>query len=259
MLLTALESPSHVTRTWGLQRAAPSRKVVTKVIVRSLYIREGFQENDEVKHRAGQMELGDLNEDMTVSEVKRRIMHKLHISPRKILTLRWWGSVMDDTKTLHEHHVAEGGLLELSLQTHSQAALLPLRLKEAAEAAAEGMQQQVRVRIMSGQMVVLEEVAAAEKGMFEPLGASTTAGAIKRTIVEGKLFGSLIDAKNPPPMELCYSPCFVATAAPVFGNNMQEESTLGQHNVLRDDLLYLRLPPPPKEDPKDAKGGKKKK
>ena len=41
--------------------------------------------------------------------------------------------------------------------------------------------------------------------------------------------------------------------------DMQEESTLGQHNVLRDDLLYLRLPPPPKEDPKDAKGGKKKK
>ena len=81
--------------------------------------------------------------------------------------------------------------------------------------------------------------------------SGTKIGAIKRTIIEGKLFGSLIDAKSPPPIELLYTPCFTTT--PVFGNALDDESSLGQHNVLHDDLLYLRLPapeppaPPPKK------------
>jgi hypothetical protein len=144
----------------------------------------------------------------------------------------------------------------------------------------------------------------------------TTIGAIKRTIIEGKLFGALIDAKvhlprvsphalhstrmptggctgtqrtrstrrrresaharahpranpsrgrtrctrftrrtcsrkAPPPIELLYTPCLLAAGS--FGNALDDESTLGQHGVLHDDLLYLRLPapepppPPPKK------------
>ena len=33
-------------------------------------------------------------------ELKQRIAHRLHISPRKLMTLRWWGAVMEDEKTL---------------------------------------------------------------------------------------------------------------------------------------------------------------
>ena len=144
----------------------------------------------------------------------------------------------------------------------------------------------------------------------------TSIGAIKRTIIEGKLFGALIDAKvhsprvsphalhstrmptggctgtqrtrsarrrresahsraaakgqptrgrthctrfthracsrkAPPPVELLYTPCLLAAGS--FGNALDDESTLGQHGVLHDDLLYLRLPapepppPPPKK------------
>jgi len=200
-----------------------------------LYIREGFKvDDDEVKHRAGQVEV-EATESMTVRLLKTRIMHKLHISPRKILTLRWWGAIMDDEKTLDQEHVADGGLLELSLKNHTQAELEPLKDV-----------QQVRVRVMTGEMVIIEEVTP-----------QTTVGAVKRTIVERKLFGPMIDAKAPPPMELCYSQCFTSSSAPVFGNNMPEESTLGQHGVLHDDLLYLRLPPPPKDDAGKDKGGKK--
>ena len=138
--------------------------------------------------------------------------------------------------------------------------------------------------------------------------ADTSIGAIKRTIIEGKLFGALIDAKvhaprvsphalhstrmptgghghaahpecafkggsrgptltrpralhalhpprllpqAPPPVELLYTPCLLAAGS--FGNALDDESTLGQHGVLHDDLLYLRLPapepppPPPKK------------
>ena len=137
----------------------------------------------------------------------------------------------------------------------------------------------------------------------------TSISAIKRTIIEGKLFGALIDAKvpaprvpphalhstrmptggctgtqrtqsahsraaakgqptrgrahctrsthracsrkAPPPVELLYTPCLLAAGS--FGNALDDESTLGQHGVLHDDLLYLRLPapepppPPPKK------------
>jgi hypothetical protein len=115
---------------------------------------------------------------------------------------------------------------------------------------------------------------------------ATTIGAIKRTIVDGKLFGAaLIDPKvhlllispharthcahcthfthathathhayhrkAPPPIDLLYTPSLLA--AGTFGNALDDESTLGQHSVLHDDLLYLRLPapepppPPPKK------------
>ena len=55
----------------------------------------------------------------------------------------------------------------------------------------------------------------------------------------------------PPPVELLYTPCLLAAGS--FGNALDDESTLGQHGVLHDDLLYLRLPapepppPPPKK------------
>ena len=57
--------------------------------------------------------------------------------------------------------------------------------------------------------------------------------------------------KAPPPVELLYTPCLLAAGS--FGNALDDESTLGQHGVLHDDLLYLRLPapepppPPPKK------------
>ena len=137
----------------------------------------------------------------------------------------------------------------------------------------------------------------------------TSIGAIKRTIIEGKLFGALIDAKvhsprvsphalhstrmptggctgtqrtqsahsraaakgqpsrgrahctrsthracsrkAPPPVELLYTPCLLAAGS--FGNALDDESTLGQHGVLHDDLLYLRLPAPEPPPPPTKK------
>lgn len=99
---------------------------------------------------------------------------------------------------------------------------------------------QVRVRVAAGDMVIVDDVTA-----------QTKIGAIKRTVIERKLFGPLIDAKAPPPLDLLYTPCFTPT--PVFGNALNDESTLGQHGVLHDDLLYLRLPPPPQEAPPPPK------
>ena len=110
---------------------------MTKVTVRTLYIREGKAEIE-------------ANEALTVRELKRRVAHKLHISPRKLMTLRWWGAVMDDEKTLDECHVADGGLLELSLKNHAQAELDALKDVR-----------QVRVRVASGSMVVVDEVSNA--------------------------------------------------------------------------------------------------
>ena len=107
-----LRGSVNVTRTWSMQRAAGdqafSDKPVTKVSVRTISSREG------------QVELEELTGELTVRELKQRIAHRLHISPRKVLTLRWWGAVMDDTKTLDELHVADNGLLELSLKSHTQ-------------------------------------------------------------------------------------------------------------------------------------------
>ena len=132
-----LRGTMNVTRTWSQQRSAPTKKVVTKVAVRT------------ISNREGQVEF-EATEELTVRELKQRIAHRLHISPRKLMTLRWWGAVMDDEKTLDECHVADGGLLELSLKNHAQAELDALKDVR-----------QVRVRVASGSMVVVDEVSNA--------------------------------------------------------------------------------------------------
>ena len=154
-----LRGTVNVTRTWSLQRSAPTKKTVTKVAVRTISAREGQVELGmrrvprptwpaiatlprptaarAATHRSrgppacsglpsgperralaasrllaeprllpGQIELeateadgGELTQ-LTVRELKQRIAHRLHISPRKLMTLRWWGAVMEDEKTL---------------------------------------------------------------------------------------------------------------------------------------------------------------
>ena len=49
-------------------------------------------------------------------------------------------------------------------------------------------------------------------------------------------------------------------AQKLIGNAMGDETTLGSHKVIHGDVMFLKLPPPPKEDTggKDAKGKKKK-
>ena len=153
-----LRGSVNVTRTWSMQRAAGdqafSDKPVTKVSVRTISSREG------------QVELEELTGELTVRELKQRVAHRLHISPRKEMTLRWWGTVMDDEKTLDECHVADGGLLELSLKNHTQGALEAL--KEV---------RQVRVRVASGTMVIVAEVIVDKETMQQVTNATTT-GAI---------------------------------------------------------------------------------
>lgn len=264
MLVEALGSPSHVTKTWEMQRQAPANFSldslgktrqqascgVSKLVIRTVGqvacpnekwvpVNPSKSEEGVPKGRNGEFELTELPEGCTLADLKTRIVQRLNLSLRKHLTLRWWGQVLEpDSATLVALNLRDGGALDLSLRNRTMAEIEELKGVEL---------ETVRVRVSEGACVTIQEV-----------GPSTQVKAIKETIVKGKLFGPLIDPKAPPPLELFYSPCFNADS--VFGNAMGDETTLGSHKVIHGDVMFLKLPPPPKEDTggKDAKGKKKK-
>lgn len=263
MLVDALGSPSHVTKTWDMQRQAPANFSlealgktrqqacgVSKLVVRTVGqvacpnekwvpVNPSKTEEGAPRGRNGEFELTDLPEGCTVADLKAIIIQRLNLSLSKHLMLRWWGKVLEpDRETLVALHLRDGGALDLSLRNRTMAEMEELKAPEL---------ETVRVRVSEGTCVTIQDV-----------GPSTQVKAIKETVVKGKLFGALIDSKAPPPLELFYSPCFNADS--VFGNNMTDESTLGSHHVLNGDIMFLKRPPPPKEDTggKD-KGGKKNK
>ena len=262
MLVEALGSPSNVTRTWSLQRQAPTSAPPTKVIVRTvgLCVRPNEKWTPVVPSplqptRRGEIELTVPTEPpCTVGQLKALLMTRLNISPRKGLSLTWWGAVLEpDERTLQELHVQERRVVQDTApgqKVEKKAPVLELTLRELSQKELESLKELsvVRVRASEGQCVVLEDV-----------GPNTQVKACKETIVKGKLFGPLIDPKAPPPMELFYSPCFNSDS--VFGNAMGDEKTLGEYGVMNNDLLFLKLPPPEKEEGggKDKKGGGKKK
>ena len=128
--ISALQSPSRVQRTWDLNRAAPARGVLSRLHVRSL------------SAPGGRVEV-EASADMTVGMLKQRIAHMLNIPPRKDQQLQWWGLTLEDSRTLAECNISDGGELQLCLRSRMQAEL-------------EGLKDVRQVRVRSDDAVALK-------------------------------------------------------------------------------------------------------
>lgn len=171
--ITAFESPHLVQRTWDQQRAAPERLTeLSSVRVRTRCALEVGTSDDPINGHeaqpagAGSGELAvSARAEMTVGELKQRISHLLHITPRKALSLTWWGVTLDDDeRRLDTYHVNQNGQLQLSLSAKTQAEL----------AAAHALSQ-VRVRSDDVSVVV---------GQLSP---ETTVAQVKNALLSGKV------------------------------------------------------------------------
>uniref|UniRef100_A0A7S0LGV7 Ubiquitin-like domain-containing protein n=1 Tax=Coccolithus braarudii TaxID=221442 RepID=A0A7S0LGV7_9EUKA len=217
--LSALASPSNVQCTWNLQRGAPSRAgELTHVIIRSLSAPDGRVQVE-------------ANPGMTVLQLKTRIAHSLNISPRKQLQLQWWGTPLEDNKTLQHHTVSDGGELQLRLRSRAHSEL-------------EGMRGITQVRVRSDSAVTL----------VTGLTPLVTVHQLKRNLIERKALG--LDPKtSEETVKLFYSPFFAPM--PVFGNPLDEAQTLGSFGILDDDILFCLMERPSLPDGKDkGKDGK---
>lgn len=135
--LAAINSPHRVQRTWDLHRSAPTNglKDLTCVRVRTRYALEVGTSDGPMNGHGAQPAGGGAGElsveartEMTVGELKARVAHHLHITPRKVQRLDWWGLELgDDSKTLGECRIGENGLLQLSLRSRTQKELEPLK------------------------------------------------------------------------------------------------------------------------------------
>lgn len=160
-------------------------------------------------------------EGMTVSTLKAHIAQRMSVPPRKALVLRWYGSVIEDDKTLWHYKIPDGAALDMSMSSRSSAEVEELKVQL----------KQLRVRAMDGKV-----------GLVEGLKPSTKVLEVKKTIAEKKLFkpeeGFLaVDPKNPV-CELVYSSVFGST----FGIALDDDKSLGSYGMLNDDVILFKPP-----------------
>ncbi|KAL3917904.1 MAG: hypothetical protein SGPRY_006220 [Prymnesium sp.] len=223
--LQAMGSPHTVQRSWDMSRAAPVAASPHRVAVRSLASKDP-------------VEL-ELTEGATVADLKGQICQKLSISPRKKLTLRWYGTALEDARTLHQLNVPDGATLEMSSSVRSATEIEELKAQL----------KQVRIKSTDGRTVLIEALKPTTKVLE-----------IKKTIAERKFFkaeeGFLsVDAKNP----LIYSSVFNAS----FGVPLDDEKTLGSYGMINDDIILFKPPVDPEyskqgNDKGSSKGAKDK-
>lgn len=172
-----------------------------------------------------------------VAVLKQRIAHRLNIPPRKALELTWWGTKLEDDKSLGHYKLTDAGsgTVELRLRSRVQAELEQLR---------DVRSVRVCCNLEPSMTTVISDLSIAH-----------TVRQIKRALLDRKAFPGL-DAKSPETaISLYYSPVF--QPMPVFGNPMEDDRTLGSYAVLDEDFIYCKLPPPP-TDPKEKAPAKKK-
>ena len=139
---------------WKAHRDLPGAGAISTLIINTASV------------LGGKLEV-EASGSMLVSELKEAISHRLNLTPRKSLTLRWWGTPMADSSPISEYNISDKGQVQMSLQTRTQK-----------ECEALGELKQVRVRPGDGPAVVIQG-----------LSASSTAKQLKRAILERKLFG----------------------------------------------------------------------
>jgi len=203
--LQAMQSPHIVQRSWEMSRGAPIVPHPKKLVIRTLSSKDPVQIETPV--------------GMTVGDLKYEIAQRMVLMPRKALSLRWYGSLLEDQYGLPHYRIPDGAMIEMAMHPRPAAEIEQLQRD----------MKQVRVKGMDGKVFVIEGVKQSTK-VFE----------IKKTIAERKLFkpeeGFLpVDPKNPV-CELFYSTVFGAT----FGISLDDEKTVGSYGMLNDDVVLFK-------------------
>lgn len=131
----------------------------------------------------------------TTDDVKGALARALHVSSRKVMTLSWYGTELEDGKSLDQLRVPEGAALDLSLRSRSQTELDALKAVK---------------------HVLIVEGKGENAVHLDGLSPATQVAQIKATM------------KAPPTASLYHSPVFTSG----FGAALVDERTLGSYCVL---------------------------
>jgi len=203
----------HVQRTWWVHRDTPPRPELRSVAIRTLL---------------APLFAHPVSDALPVVELKAQLAELLEVSPRKELTLRWWGTPLDDYKLLKYYNLPDGGVLDLSLQTKSAQVIEDLKAVR-----------QIRVRCMQSP---LSDVHIGRCVMLdEGISAATDVASVKAQLTRLKAFGH--DPKVLAPAEYRWELKYSQVFSSAFGVEMKDDTNLGKYGVLDGDVLYASLFP----------------
>ena len=95
------------SQPWSAHRDLPGQSSINSLVINTASV------------LGGKLEI-EASSSALVGELKTAIAHRLNLTPRKALTLRWWGTPMDDDKTLAHYRISDKGEVQMSLATRTQ-------------------------------------------------------------------------------------------------------------------------------------------
>lgn len=156
---------------WGATRTAPQKVNLTHVkILVQKPVAALSPEGETMLAKAGGIRY-DVSPDLTIGELRQRLITHFAISPRKTVTIRWWGTTLEDQFTLKHYHVSEGGALEMVVKARTMTEIDAL--------AKQVPLTRVRIQTLAGRCVTLAATA------------STTPRELKQALVDEKLIPGL--------------------------------------------------------------------
>ncbi|KAJ1621672.1 hypothetical protein T492DRAFT_1067953 [Pavlovales sp. CCMP2436] len=165
------------TASWGASRAAPRAVKLTYVSV-AMQIPVAAVSPDTGETMLGKAGVVrfDVAPDTSIDTLRELLVAHFAITPRKSVTIRWWGKTLEDGRDFGSYRVSDGAQLEVVLRSRSVtdidqlARAVPLR--------------RIRVQLLAGRSCVI----------VENVSPSTTPRRIKQTLVEAKLLEGLTKA-----------------------------------------------------------------
>jgi hypothetical protein len=152
---------------WGASRPAP-------ISVKLTHVNVVFQKPVAALSASGETKLArasgvrfDVMPEVTIDAFREQMIAHFGISPRKSVTIRWWGSALEDGRNFGSYRVSDGSQLEVTLNS--------LSVTQIDELAKRIPLSRVRVQTFTGRRVTVENVSA-----------STTPRQLKQTLVESK-------------------------------------------------------------------------
>jgi hypothetical protein len=90
--------------------------------------------------------------DMPVDAFRAMLVERLAISPRKLVVIRWYGTELQDGRTLGQYRVSDGSTFDVSVKG--------MTISQLAELAKARPLERVRVQTLAGRSVTVDRVSA---------------------------------------------------------------------------------------------------
>lgn len=215
--------------TWGATRAAPLAVKLTHVnVVMPKPVAAVTADGETKLARAEGVRL-EVTPETSIEGLREQLIAHFRISPRKSVTIRWWGAELVDGHDLSHYRISDGSQLEVVLRSRTMTELEAL--------AKERPLSRVRVQTFSGRCVTVENVLP-----------TTTPRAIKQALVDAKLIDGFSKGN------LATAVLYFAPMAPLFAPGtlptLDDDKPIGEIGVMDGDILTIKFAPIVKDEKK---------